>query len=129
MILFVVFWAAVLNTGAMPLETFRTCASIGLFFFWLNFLNFLRGLLVDFAVFVSGALHVVRSLGPFLLALLITLVAFMVRCRLSSICSLRVRVPSLKNRVSLITSFTSKCSSQSSNKHHTVMALMLRKVS
>ena len=63
----------------MDLESFRTTAAMTLFFFWLNFLNFLRGLLVEFAVFVSGVLHVVRSLGPFMLALLIILLAFMVR--------------------------------------------------
>ena len=69
----------VLNTGAMELGPFRTWAAFSAFFFWLNFLNFLRGLLVDFAVFVSGVLHVVQRLGPFLLALLIILIAFMVR--------------------------------------------------
>jgi len=79
LIVLILFWAVVLNTGVMPLDAFRTCAALSTFFFWLNFLNFLRGLLVEFAVFVSGVLHVVQRLGPFLLALLIILIAFMVR--------------------------------------------------
>ena len=69
----------VLTQGVMPLDTFRTTAALTTFFFWLTFLNFLRGLLVEFAVFVSGVLHVVQRLGPFLLALIIILFAFMVR--------------------------------------------------
>jgi len=77
LIVILFYWAIVLNTGSMDLESFRTTAAMTLFFFWLNFLNFLRGLLVEFAVFVSGVLHVVRSLGPFMLALLIILLAFM----------------------------------------------------
>lgn len=78
LIVLILFWAAVLNTGVIPLDAFRTWASISTFFFWLNFLNFLRGLLVEFAVFVSGVIHVVQRLGPFLLALIIILIAFMV---------------------------------------------------
>jgi hypothetical protein len=79
LIFLVLFWAVVLNQGVMPLDTFRTTASMTVFFFWLTFLNFLRGLLIEFAVFVSGVLHVVQRLGPFLLAMLIILIAFMVR--------------------------------------------------
>lgn len=46
-------------------------------FIWLNFLKYLRGVIVEFAVFVSGVVHVVQRLGVFLMAMLIILVAFM----------------------------------------------------
>lgn len=85
MIVLVLFWAIVLSQGIMGTDTFRTCAALTIFFFWLNCLNFLRGLLVEFAVFVSGVIHVVKRLGPFLLALAIILVAFMVRILSSKI--------------------------------------------
>ncbi len=43
----------------------------------MNFLKYLRGMIVEFSVFVSGVVHVLQRLGVFLLALLIILVAFM----------------------------------------------------
>ena len=43
----------------------------------MNFLNYLRGMIVEFAVFVSGVVHVLQRLGVFLMALLIILMAFM----------------------------------------------------
>ena len=42
----------------------------------MNFLNYLRGMIVEFAVFVSGVIHVLQRLGVFLMALLIILLAF-----------------------------------------------------
>ena len=47
LIVLILFWAVVLNNGVMPLSTFRTCVALTTFFCWLNFLNFLRGLLVE----------------------------------------------------------------------------------
>mmetsp|Transcript_19907 Transcript_19907/g.29820 ORF Transcript_19907/g.29820 Transcript_19907/m.29820 type:complete len:626 (-) Transcript_19907:125-2002(-) len=73
----VIFWTVVMETGAMSLNFFQTGTTITLFFLWLNFLNFLRGMIVEFAVFVSGVVHVLKRLGVFLMALLIILVAFM----------------------------------------------------
>jgi hypothetical protein len=78
LIVLILFWAIIFDTGAMKVDALRTWTALSSFFFWVNFLNFLRGLLVEFAVFVSGVLHVVRRLGPFLLALMIILIAFMV---------------------------------------------------
>lgn len=43
----------------------------------MNFLKYLRGMIVEFSVFVSGVVHVLKRLGVFLFALLIILVAFM----------------------------------------------------
>jgi len=75
-IILIFFWAIVMNTGAMGIDSFRSGAAITLFLFWLNFLRWIRSLLVEFAVFVSGVIHVVQRLGAFLLASLIILVAF-----------------------------------------------------
>ena len=76
-IFFVFFWAFVINIGSMDLESFRTGTAVSLFVMWMKFLNFLTSLLVEFAVFVSGVIHVVRGFGPFITALIIILVAFM----------------------------------------------------
>ncbi len=43
----------------------------------ISIVNYHRGMIVEFAVFVSGVVHVLKRLGVFLMALLIILIAFM----------------------------------------------------
>ena len=77
LIALVLFWTIIMDTGALHIDVFRTGASVTVFYLWLSFLNFLRGLMMDCAVFFSGVLHVVQGLGAFLMATLIILIAFM----------------------------------------------------
>jgi len=108
LIVLILFWAVVLSQGVMALDTFRTTAALTTFFFWLTFLNFLRGLLVEFAVFVSGVLHVVQRLGPFLLALVIILFAFMVRQNLIIIRQLDIQIPPFNTNFSSSSKFSTQ---------------------
>lgn len=58
------------------LNRFRWVASIVLLLFWYSFLSFLKSTFIDFAVFVGGLKNVVRGFFPFLMALVIILLAF-----------------------------------------------------
>lgn len=58
------------------LDTFRWVASIALLVFWAAMLSFLKSTFIEFAVFVGGLRNVVGRFIPFLMALLILLIAF-----------------------------------------------------
>ena len=70
------FWGYIINTGTMNLALFRTGNCLSLFVMWIKFLTLLQNLLVDFAVFMSGVLNVVKGFGPFITASMIILFAF-----------------------------------------------------
>ena len=76
-IFLVLIWSIVMNTGSFDEGVFRIGTAVSLFIFYINFLSFLRIILVDFAVFVIGVLHVIRRLVSFLTALVIIILGFM----------------------------------------------------
>jgi hypothetical protein len=75
-IFIVLFWTIEMTTGGGEPEFFRTGSAISIIFIWTKFLAYLRNMLIDFAVFIGGVLHVMRRLAAFLLCLIIILVAF-----------------------------------------------------
>jgi len=70
------FWTIRMQTGAGDDERFRWGTAFSVIVLWLKALSFLRNMLIDFAVFVAGVIHVVQRLIFFLIALMVTLVAF-----------------------------------------------------
>jgi hypothetical protein len=75
-IFIVLFWTIEMTTGDGNRKLFRTGSAISIIFIWTKFLAYLRNMLIDFAVFIGGVLHVMRRLAAFLLCLIIILVAF-----------------------------------------------------
>ena len=75
-IFLVTFWAIRMNTGTGDVNYFRYGTAFTVIVLWLKVLAFLRNMLIDFAVFVGGVLHVVQRLFAFLTALGVILVAF-----------------------------------------------------
>eukprot|EP00549_Striatella_unipunctata_P010752 CAMPEP_0118690736 /NCGR_PEP_ID=MMETSP0800-20121206/10283_1 /TAXON_ID=210618 ORGANISM="Striatella unipunctata, Strain CCMP2910" /NCGR_SAMPLE_ID=MMETSP0800 /ASSEMBLY_ACC=CAM_ASM_000638 /LENGTH=762 /DNA_ID=CAMNT_0006588423 /DNA_START=46 /DNA_END=2334 /DNA_ORIENTATION=- len=75
-IFLVIYWSIIMQSGGGNPEIFRTGAALSLGLFWTNVLSFLKGMLIDFAVFVGGVFYVVQRLAAFLMALGVILVAF-----------------------------------------------------
>ncbi len=76
-VVLVTWWAVCMQMGLLQdLNHFRTGTAFTVIVLWLKVLAFLRNMLIDFAVFVGGVLHVVQRLAAFLTALVVILVAF-----------------------------------------------------
>jgi hypothetical protein len=76
-IVLVTWWAVCMQMGLIEdLGGFRTGTAFTVIVLWLKALGYLRNMLIDFAVFVGGVLHVVQRLAAFLTALVVILVAF-----------------------------------------------------
>jgi hypothetical protein len=76
-IVLVTWWAVCMQMGLIEsLDNFRTGTAFTVIVLWLKVLGYLRNMLIDFAVFVGGVLHVVQRLAAFLAALVVILVAF-----------------------------------------------------
>lgn len=72
----ILFWTIQMDTGGIEKDAFRIGAAISAIILWVKLLNYLRFLLIDFAVFVGGVFYVVRRLAAFLTALGVILIAF-----------------------------------------------------
>lgn len=69
-------WSVYMTTGAGNADTFRTGTAISFGFIWMKFLAYLRNILIAFAVFTGGVIHVMRRLLAFMICLVIILIAF-----------------------------------------------------
>ena len=75
-IIIVLYWTAMMQTGGVSKEVFRTGTALTVAVLWLKFLAFLRNMYIDFAVFAGGVFNVFRRLVAFLIVLMIILVGF-----------------------------------------------------
>jgi hypothetical protein len=75
-ILLVVYYTVLMQTGLGDAEHFRIGAAFALGTCYLQMLAYLKSILIEFAVFVSGVTYVTSKLVAFIVSLIITLVAF-----------------------------------------------------
>mmetsp|Transcript_17798 Transcript_17798/g.37141 ORF Transcript_17798/g.37141 Transcript_17798/m.37141 type:complete len:913 (-) Transcript_17798:754-3492(-) len=71
-----IYYSILMQTGLGNDERFRTGASFTLGICWNQVLAYLKSILIDFAVFVSGVVYVTKGLLSFMICLLITVLAF-----------------------------------------------------
>mmetsp|Transcript_9093 Transcript_9093/g.12614 ORF Transcript_9093/g.12614 Transcript_9093/m.12614 type:complete len:884 (-) Transcript_9093:140-2791(-) len=64
------------GTAIISNETFRSGVAFSKAVFWTGFIVFLRSIRIEFAVFLSGVIYVVRRLTAFLIAMTVILLAF-----------------------------------------------------
>lgn len=70
------YYTILMQTGMGNDERFRTGAAITLGLSYLQVLAYLKSILIDFAVFVSGVVYVTTRLATFVICLMITIAAF-----------------------------------------------------
>jgi len=70
------YYTILMQTGLGDDNSFRTGASITMATCYLQVLAYLKSILIDFAVFVSGVVYVTTRLVAFLVCLIITVAAF-----------------------------------------------------
>ena len=70
------YYTILMGTGLGNDERFRTGAAITMGICYLQVLAYLKSILIDFAVFVSGVVYVTTRLVAFMVCLLITVLAF-----------------------------------------------------
>jgi len=75
-IVFVLYWTILMQTGGGEADSFRTGTAISVIVLYLRFLNFLRNVSIEFAVFAGGVFYVFRRLVAFLIVLVIILIGF-----------------------------------------------------
>jgi len=71
-----VYYTVLMQTGLGDAEHFRIGAAFTLGTCYLQMLAYLKSILIEFAVFVSGVIYVTSKLVAFIVSLIITLVAF-----------------------------------------------------
>ncbi|KAL7472208.1 hypothetical protein ACHAXS_012526 [Conticribra weissflogii] len=71
-----IYYSILMQTGMGNDERFRTGASFTLGICWNQVLAYLKSILIDFAVFVSGVVYVTKGLLSFMICLVITVLAF-----------------------------------------------------
>ncbi|KAL7555241.1 LOW QUALITY PROTEIN: hypothetical protein ACHAWF_018891 [Thalassiosira exigua] len=75
-VFFILFWAVVMNGKWLSTDAFQIGTALTMALFWVMVLNFLRSIIVGFAVFVGGVVYVMKRLLSFLLALAVILIMF-----------------------------------------------------
>lgn len=75
-IVLIYVWTGLMHIQRGQVHRIRIGLAVTVLIIWVRFLAFLRNMLIDFAVFIDGVLHVIRRLVAFLICLIIILVAF-----------------------------------------------------
>jgi len=70
------YYTILMHTGLGDDHRFRNGAAVTMGLCYLQVLAYLKSILIDFAVFVSGVTYVTARLGAFIVCLIITVVAF-----------------------------------------------------